>query len=129
MKLFFNNPKLNEINNIIKNTQLKNEQKHGYNYYRKVNVNYNVKFFDKIENKTKITMIERDNIVGEVNKRMHLSKGMYDFIRAHKWTLITQRRNYKNVVNAYLKCDKIPVLWKNFSLKIGHDGSCESTLS
>ena len=91
-EIVFNNPKLNEIHNIIKNTQLKYEQKYGYNYYRKVNVNCNVMFFDKLENKTKNTMIERDNIVGEVNKITQLSKGMYNFIRALKLTLIKKGR-------------------------------------
>ena len=44
------NPKLDEINNIIKNTQLEYNQKYGYNYYTKVNVKCNVKFFDRKQN-------------------------------------------------------------------------------
>ena len=55
----FNNPKLNEVNNIIKNTLLEYDQKYGYDYCRKVNVNFNVKFFDKIKNKTINITIER----------------------------------------------------------------------
>ena len=50
----FNNTKLNEINIFINNTQLKYEQRHGYNSNRKVDVKGNVIFFDKIKNKTKI---------------------------------------------------------------------------
>ena len=53
----FNDPKLKKINNIIKNAQFEFERKCGYNYYRKVNVECNVKFFDKIKNETKSVFI------------------------------------------------------------------------
>ena len=66
-ELVYINPKLNEINKIIKDIQLEYNQKYGYNYYTKVNVKCNVKFFDKIENKTKKIMIEHENIIGKVN--------------------------------------------------------------
>ena len=65
----FINPKLNEINN--KKTHNLND----YIYYTKVNVKCNINFFDKIENKTKNIMIERDNLIEEENKIMQSSKG------------------------------------------------------
>ena len=46
----YNNPKLNEINKIIENAQLKYEREYGYNYYRKVDIECIVKFYDKIKN-------------------------------------------------------------------------------
>ena len=70
-------------------------------------------------------MIERDNIVGEVNKVMQSSKVVNKFIRALKLTIIIQGRICKNVVNAYIKCDNIPILWKKCFLEIAHDRSCE----
>ena len=76
----FNKPKLFEINITIKNTQLKYEQKYGYNYYTKVYVKCNVKIFDEKENKTKKTMIERENVVGEVKKKMKSSKGCINLL-------------------------------------------------
>ena len=45
------NPKLNEKNNNIKNTQLEYNQKYGYNFNTQINVKCIVTFFDKIENK------------------------------------------------------------------------------
>ena len=116
----YNNPKLNEINNITKNTQLKYEQKDGYNYYRKVDVKCNVIFYDKIK-KTKNIIIERENIFGEVNKIMQSSKRVYKFIRALDLIIIIPGIIYENVENMYLRCDNIPILWKKFFLKIAND--------
>ena len=56
-------------------------------------------------------MIERDNIIGEVIKKMQWLKGMKKFISVPELTIKIQGRNYKNVVNAYLKSDNIPILW------------------
>ena len=64
----FVNPELNEIKNIIKNTQLKYMRNYECKYYTEVNVKCNVKFFDRTENKTKNIMIEHENIIGKVNK-------------------------------------------------------------
>ena len=69
-------------------------------------------------------MIERDNIIGDVNKIMQLSKGMNKFLRFLELTIIIQGI-YKNIVNAYLKCDNIPTFWKKYFLKSAHDGDCK----
>ena len=89
------NPKLNEINNIIKNTQLDYNQKYGNDYYRKVNVKCNVRFLDKMENKTKNIMIEHMNVIGKVNKIMQSSEGIINLIRALELTIRIQGRNQK----------------------------------
>ena len=47
-----------------------------------------------------------------MNKLMQLSKGMIKFTRALELTNRIHGRIQKNVVNAYLKCDNIPILWK-----------------
>ena len=110
---------------FIKNTQLKYTQKYDCNYYTEVNVKCNVKFFDKIENKTKYIMIESDNITGEVNKIMHSSKGMIRFIRDLELTIRIQGRIHKNIVNAFLRCNNFPIMWKKHYLKIADDGGCK----
>ena len=117
----FLKPKLNEINNIIKNTQLECNQKYGYNYYAKVDVKCNIKVFHKIKKKTKIFMIECENVVGKVNEIMQSSKGMTKFIRALELTIRIQGKFRKNIVNVFLKCDGIPILWKKHYSKIVHD--------
>ena len=98
-ELVFINPKLNEIKNIIKNTQLEYQQKYGYNNYRNVIVKCNVKLFDKIENKTKNIMIEHVNIIGKVKKITQSSKKMIKFIRVLELTIIIQGRIVKIVID------------------------------
>ena len=66
-------------------------------------------------------MIEHENIIGKVNKKMQSSKEMMKFIRALELTIRIKGRIHKNVVNAYLKCYNIPILWKKHYSKIVHD--------
>ena len=40
-------------------------------------------------------------------------------------TIVIQGKLYKNVVNAYLNCDNLPILRKFFFVKIAQDGGCE----
>ena len=54
-------------------------------------------------------MIERDNIIGQVNKTLQSSKGLCNFIRALELTTIIPGKIYENVVNAYLKSDNVPI--------------------
>ena len=46
---------------------------------------------------------------------------MIKFIRALDLTIRIQGRIHKSIVNAYLKCDGIPILWKKTLLKKSHD--------
>ena len=117
----FLNRELNKINNIIKNTQLECNQKYGYNCYAKIDVKCSVKFFDKIENKTKNIMIEHENIIGKVNKILQSSKGIIKFISALELIIRIQGKICKNVVNAYAICDNVPIIWKKHYVKIRHD--------
>ena len=48
---------------------------------------------------------------------MQSSKGVYKFIRALDLMIIIHGKIYKNVENIYLRCDNIPITWKNFSQK------------
>ena len=67
-------------------------------------------------------MIEHENIIGKVNKIMQSSKGMIKCFRGLELTIRIQGRIHKNVVNAYLKCDGIPILWKKHYLKMAQNG-------
>ena len=73
-------------------------------------LNVTSNLFDKIKNETKNNTIECYNVVGGKNKVMQSSSGFMKFIRAIELIIIIQGRLYKNVVNAYSKCDNIPKL-------------------
>ena len=66
-------------------------------------------------------MIEHENIIGKVNKKMQSSKGMIKFIRALELTIRIEGRLHKKNINAYLICDDLPILWKKHYSKIAHD--------
>ena len=108
----FINPKVNEIINIIKNTQLEYIQEYGCNYHTNVNIKRNVKFIDKVENKTKNILIGHENVIGKVNKIKQSFKGMFNFNRVLKLTIVIEGKIQKNIVNVYSKCDIIPIIWK-----------------
>ena len=61
------------------------------------------------------------NIIGKVKRIMQSCKGMIKFIRALELKIIIQGKLHENVVNVYLKCDGIPLLWKKHYSKITHD--------
>ena len=69
----YNNLKLNETRNIIENTLLEFDQQYDYNFNTEIIVKCNIKFFDKLESKTKNIMIEHENVFGKVNKIMQSS--------------------------------------------------------
>ena len=50
----YNNPKISQIKDIIEKTRLKQDQKHGIDCGSEVKINFIVKVFDQINNKTKI---------------------------------------------------------------------------
>ena len=53
----YNSPEINEIKDIIEKTRVDFACKYGYNC-EEVKINFNVKFFDKTNNKTKNTTIK-----------------------------------------------------------------------
>ena len=48
---------------------------------------------------------------------MQMSKGMCKFIRVTVLKSIIQGKLYKNGLNVYLRCSKIPIAWKKHYLK------------
>ena len=87
---------MNEISNIIRNTILALNQKYGDNYCRKIEVGSNVKFFDKIKNKTKNSTIK--NYRG-VRKTIVASKGVYEFVKVNTLSILIEGNIYKIVIN------------------------------
>ena len=85
---FYNNIKLNETRNIVENTILECEQKHGADCLKSVKVKCIAEFLDKIENEIKILIIERYDIIGELNKVMESSKSMIEFFRVTKLKIV-----------------------------------------
>ena len=111
----YNNSKLNETRNIVENTILEHEQKYGGYYLKRVKVKSVAEVLDKIKSETKIILIERYNIIGELNKIMQSSKGMIKLIGTIEIKVIIKSRIYENVLNLHLECEKNPILWKIFS--------------
>ena len=60
------------------------------------------------------------NIIGGVNKIMQSSKGLCEFIRIIELKIIIQGRIYNNIINIYLRSEKIPILSKKFCVKIAN---------
>ena len=111
----YNNIKLDETRNFVKNTLQEYERIYGSKCYRNVNVKCVAKSSDKVENETKNIKIERYNIIGEVDKIMQSSKGMCKFVRIISLKIIVEGIIYENVIFLYLKYENIAILWKKFS--------------
>ena len=66
-------------------------------------------------------MIEHENITGKVNKIMQSSKGRIKLNIALELTITIQRRIHKNIVDAYMNCDNVPISRKKHYARIRHD--------
>ena len=117
----FNNPKLDELTDFIKNTRLENDKKYGDNYCRKIEVRCNVKFFDKIKNKAENVTIKHCHVHYGKNKTIIASQGRYEIIKPNKLIILIEGSIYKNVINTYMKCNNIPILWRKLFLKIANN--------
>ena len=78
---FYDKIKLNETRNIVQNTIEEYEEENGYKVYRGEKVKCVAQFYDKINNDIKIIMINRFNIIGELNKIMQRSKGKLNLLK------------------------------------------------
>ena len=66
----YDNIKLNETRKILQNTIEEEDKEYSFNNNRIVKVKCDGEFYDKVINETKIIIIDRYNIIGEVNKLM-----------------------------------------------------------
>ena len=76
----YNNIKLDKTRKIVEDTLDEYERKYGYHRNRTVKVLCLAKFLGKIKNETKPIHTESFNIIGELNKIMQSSQGLYKLI-------------------------------------------------
>ena len=57
-----------------------------------------------------------------MKKRIIASQGIYDYFKVSKFIFLIEGSFSKNCINTYMKCNKIPFLWRNFFLKIASIG-------
>ena len=69
----YDNIKSNETRNIPQKTIEEYEKDYGFNKNRVVKVECVGEFYDKTKNETKSNIIDRYNIIGELNKIMQKS--------------------------------------------------------
>ena len=81
---------MDKTRKIVENTLEEYDRKNGVVYHRKrtSKVLCFAKFLDKIKNETKNITIESYNIIGELNKIMQSSEGMYK-LKFYKTNSIT----------------------------------------
>ena len=116
----FRNFKIDEITQIIKNTQLEHNREYGDNYCRKIHIRCNNKFFDKIKNKTKNITIKNYHVHYGINKIKIASQGRYDLIKPNKLIILIEENFYRIVTNTSLKYNN-PILWRKIFLKISNN--------
>ena len=108
-------PDRNSIYGILNNTILEFNRKYGEGY-RKIECKCNIKYFDKIRNKTK-----NITTTGGVEKTIIASNGRYEYININKYTSIIEEGISINVINTYMKCGNIPILWIKLFLNIANN--------
>ena len=109
------NPDRNSVYGIVNNTILEYYRNYG-GEYRKVEWKYNIKFYDKIKNKTKNFTTRRG-----VEKTIKASNKRDDYTSINKFAIIIEDDISKNVRNTYKKCDNIPLLWRKYFLNIANN--------
>ena len=84
----YNNPELNELNDIIEKTRLEHDQRYGIDYGSVVKIKFDVKFFGKIKNKTKTftTKFIEKSIIASQNK--------YEMIKIDKLSISIDGKIY-----------------------------------
>ena len=88
----YDNIKLNETRNILQKTIEEYEKKYGFNVNRIVKVKCVGEFYDKKTNETKVTVINRYNIIGELNKIKQKSRGGIKLIKIIELKIIIEGR-------------------------------------
>ena len=105
---------MNEIRNIIQDTLGKYSEEFGFSIHREEKVKCIAQFYDKINKETKIIIINRFNIVAELNRIMQKSRGLVKLVGVIELTVVIEGRINKNIMNMYFKSGCMPVLWKKF---------------
>ena len=85
IEYIFLNPELNEIKNIINNTMKDYIKKYGSSYWKRFENIYNIRFFDKINNKEKNITTKRG-----AKKTIIASNGRYEHIEINKFIILIE---------------------------------------
>ena len=117
----YNIIRLNGTRNTLEKTLLEYEQKYGVDNRKIVKVKCVGEFMDKLKNKTKNITNELYNIIGELNKVMQSLKGMINLVRIIELKIVIKRIIFENVLDYSLNCEKNPILWKKFLMKIANN--------
>ena len=56
-----------------------------------------------------------------VNRIIRNSQGRYESFPLNKFTILKEGTISKNLINTYLKSDRLPSLWRNFFLNIANN--------
>ena len=111
---FNDNINLHETRNIPQNTIEEYAKEYGSNNNRVVKVECVGELYDKIKNETKIIIIDRYNIIGELNKIMQKSRGEIKLIKIFEVKIIFEGRINKNIMDMYFKSECMPIIRKKF---------------
>ena len=117
----FNNPKLGELADIIKDTRLEFVKNYGKNYCRRNEVRCNVKCFNRIQNKTKNITIKHYFVHYGKRKTIIASQGSYGIFEPNKLIILLEGIIYKSIIITHMKCNNIPTLGRKFFLKIANN--------
>ena len=77
----YNNIELCEVNDFIEKTRVEQDRKNGYNG-EEIEINFNVKFLDKIKNKTKSITTK------SIKKSIITSQNRYEFFKINNLIII-----------------------------------------
>ena len=101
------NSELDEIRDIIEETIKEHIRKYDYSCWRRMEYKFNVRFFDKIKNKTK-------NISTRYgpNRTIVASNGRYKFVEINDFKILIEGEIKRDVINTYMKCHNLPLLWR-----------------
>ena len=113
---------MDKTGKIVEDNLDEYERRYGYHLHRNLKVMCLAKFLDKIKNETKFIHIESFNIIGELNKTLQSSQGLFEHFKTIEIKIITNGKVNENKLDFYLKSENIPILWKKHYSKISFDG-------
>ena len=105
----YDNIKLNETSNILQNTKEEYEKEYGFNVNRVVKVKCVGEFYDKIKNELLNIIIDRYNIIGELNKIMQKSRGEIKITKIFEVKTIIEGKINRKIMDMYFKSGCMPI--------------------
>ena len=97
----FNNPKLDELSKIIKNTEHEHDEKYAHDEKR-TQVICHVEFIDWLTNKTKNVKIIDYYIIFRNNRRKCVSNNRYVVNKANELIVIIEGEIKKNMLKTFI---------------------------